>query len=83
MGFGFGGFGFLLMLLFWLLLIGLIAWAIIQFFSRSGAQSDARGHGQNQLTTRQDTALEVLKQRYARGEITKSEYEEMRRELTI
>jgi len=31
---------------------------------------------------RQDTALDILKERYARGEITSEQYEEMRRDLT-
>ena len=30
----------------------------------------------------QDAALDILKERYARGEITSEQYEEMRRELT-
>ena len=81
MGFGFGGFGFLFMLLFWLLIIGLVVWVIAQVFSRTNTQ--ATGGGSTQISTQQNTALEVLKQRYARGEITKSEYEEMRRELSI
>ena len=81
MGFGFGGFGFFFMLLFWLLIIGLVVWVIAQVFSRTNTQTT--GGGSTQISTQQNTALEVLKQRYARGEITKSEYEEMRRELSI
>lgn len=29
------------------------------------------------------TSLDIVKERYARGEITKEQYEEMRRELTV
>ncbi len=76
MGFGFG---FPFMFLFWILIIGLVVWAIVQLASRSnGSTTNHQGVGR---TSTQDTALEVLKQRYARGEITKSEFDEMRRDL--
>ncbi|HID34227.1 MAG TPA: SHOCT domain-containing protein [Anaerolineae bacterium] len=78
MGFSFGGFGFLFMLLFWLLIIGLAVWVIAQFFSRTNTLTT---NGSKQFTSQQGTALEVLKQRYARGEITKSEYEKMRTDI--
>ena len=66
--------GGLMMLLFWggvIFLFGLGIWALI----RSGQQ---RSGDPNQTSiTRPDRALEILKERYARGEITKAEYEEM------
>ncbi len=78
MGFGFG---FPFMFLFWILIIGLVVWAIVQLASRSnGGATNHQGVGR---TSTQDTALEVLKQRYARGEITKSEFDEMRRDLIV
>lgn len=62
------GFGFLTMVLFWVLLIaGLILlakWLVDQ--GRMG---------------REDSALDILKKRYARGEITKQEFEDMKRDL--
>ncbi len=76
MGFGFG---FPFMFFFWILIIGLGIWVVIQLVNRSGSQSS--GASQPQITSQQDNALDVLKKRYARGEITKSEYEEMRRDL--
>ena len=76
MGFGFG---FPFMFFFWILLIGLGIWVVFQVVTRSG--SNASGGGQPQITSQQDNALDVLKKRYARGEITKGEYEEMRSDL--
>jgi putative membrane protein len=65
----------LVMLVFWILiLIGLvllIIWLIRQFTQASGA-------GGRSGTNR---ALEILQERYARGEITREEYEAMRRDL--
>jgi putative membrane protein len=76
MGFGFG---FPFMFIFWILIIGLVIWAVIQLANRSGGGQSSNHYPQ--LTSQQEDALEVLKKRYARGEITKSEYEEMRRDL--
>ncbi len=78
MGFGFG---FPFMALFWILLIGLGVWAVVRLASNA---SNASSHNQDAtMISRQDAALEVLKQRYARGEITKSEYEAMRQDLMV
>ena len=65
MGFGMG-FGFIFMLLFW----GLIIWLIINLINAS--QSDKK---------ESEDSLTILKKRYASGEITKKQYEEMRKEL--
>ena len=64
------GFG----LLFTLLIVGLIAYALgwkPQFTNRSAPHES------------QPTALEILKTRYARGEISQDEYQQMRRDLDI
>lgn len=74
-GFGMGGygmmgagmgFGFLFMLLFW----GAVIWLVITLISKT-------------QSSREDSldALTILKRRYARGEITKKEFEEIRKEL--
>lgn len=76
---GWGGnmwWGWLLMLLFWALLIGggmaLVAWA-----ARRGRVSPS-GDGAG---SRPNEALEILRQRYARGEITGEQFEQMKRDL--
>ena len=59
------------MILFW----GLVVWGAVVLVSRlaSPGTGDVSGRG--------SSALEVLKVRYARGEISKEEYEEKRRDL--
>ena len=65
---GFGmGFGFIFMLLFW----GLIIWLIVTLINAS--QSNKNG----------SDSLTILKKRYASGEITKKQYEEMRKKLSM
>lgn len=79
-GFGWIGmlFGGLMMLLFWGGLIALVFFAVRSFAQSSSGQdrshsTGARSSGSN--------ALEVLKERYARGEITKEEYEDIWHDL--
>lgn len=76
MPWGYGGFGGWLgwlgpvfMLLFWALIItGIVL--LVRYLIRQGRSSE-----------REDSALEILKRRYARGEIGKDEYESKRRDL--
>jgi putative membrane protein len=80
-GFGWGGmiFGGLLTLLFWGVIIVLIVFAV-RALSRSGssqATPPAGSPGQAR-----DQALEILRERYARGEISKDEFNSMRQDLT-
>ena len=77
---GFGGFGSfwwimpILMVLFW----GLVTWAIIALIRR--ASWSGRCCGDSSMST--DSAQEILKRRFARGEIGKEEFDEKKRELT-
>jgi putative membrane protein len=81
---GYGGYGYdhgygmfpwwgIVMMLFWLLVIGgviaLVVWAV-----RNWRPS-------REATVGPSDALETLKQRYARGEITKEEYDRMKHDL--
>jgi putative membrane protein len=87
MGFGFGGASFFLMLLFWVVVIAVAIWLLSSLFPRATGDSSSRAALPFDAArgapgdTPSESALEILKHRYARGEISKSEYEEMRRDL--
>jgi putative membrane protein len=55
--------------------LGLIIWAIVASVRSS---NESKGPDSSEA----DSALEVLKKRYARGEINKEEYEERKKDLT-
>lgn len=61
-----------LMVLFWIALIGGIIWLIVYLARRSGSTAG---------TPAAETALDILNKRYARGEITREDYERMKREV--
>jgi len=73
-GMGFGIFGLLLMLLFWGALILLAVWLVRAVF-QSGDRSPTTPTG------RTKTARDILDERYARGEITREQYEIMKQDI--
>jgi putative membrane protein len=62
------------MMVLWLLVLAGLAWLVWWFLGRDGWRLPS-GAG------RGETALDILKRRYARGEITKEEYERMKQDL--
>ncbi len=79
MGFGFGGFGLLLMTVFWVVIIALAVWVLGRIFPKVvGSSSSHSSEGRNDLS---QYPQEILKQRYARGEVSKAEFDEMRLDL--
>ena len=73
--FGWGNhyWGIGMMILFALIFIGLIVWAVY-WAARRGGNGSAEG--------RKEDPLEILKARFARGEITADEFRSMKAELT-
>ena len=66
-GFGYGG---MFMWIIFLIVIGLLIYFIVQAQKTKG-----------QTPTQHESPLDVLKRRYAKGEIAKEEYERMKKDL--
>ena len=62
-------FGGAWMFLFWGGLIALIVWGITRLTGRNGSRQERK-------------PLDVAKERYAKGEIAKEEYEQLKRDLS-
>ena len=78
-GLGFG-FGWIFMILFWVIII----WAIVALVRGGGWGYGCGGHSHGehkQDGTSKNSALDILKERYAKGEINKQEYEEKKKDL--
>jgi len=66
-GWGLGG---MFMGFIFLILIGILVFFVIRFASRSGFGSSG------------ETPLEILKKRYAKGEISKDDFEKMKKDIS-
>ena len=71
MGFGAGLLGLFFMIVFWGLLISGVV-LLVRWIAGRSREGEAR---------HEDSALEILKKRYARGEIGKEEFAEKKRDL--
>ena len=73
-GYGMGWFGSILMIVFWILiLVGLVF--LIKWLIQSTGRDKISGSGG-------DRSLEILKERYAKGEIDKQEFESKKKDLS-
>ena len=73
----------LMMTLFWGGLIVLGAWVFRAALGGGTHNSTERPDGEAQNRSSGDRALEILKERYARGEISRVEYEQIRDDLSM
>jgi putative membrane protein len=70
--YGFNPAGWIAMLLVWALVVGGVAFLLVWAFR--GSKATVAGPGASH-------AVDILQERYARGEITREQYEEMRHEI--
>ena len=78
MGGFFGGFSFIWMIFIFLFVLAIIAGIIVLIIwavRKAGSSQQIQQVSENK-------ALEVLKERYAKGEITKKEYENIKKDIS-
>lgn len=75
-GFGMGIFGLLLMILFWGGLIALAVWLVGLLFPTAPRGASATKQPDNS-NFHSPSAREILKARYARGELNQEQYQQM------
>ena len=61
------------MIIFWVVIIALIVWGVIALTKRGTSASD--------ITQKHDP-LDTAKERYAKGEISKEEFEQIKKDLS-
>lgn len=70
---GYWGFGWIFTLIFWVIIIMAIVWAVKHLVAGGGP------HGLHM--SGEDPAMQILKERYAKGEIGKEEFEAKKKDL--
>ncbi len=76
----FGGFMWIFMVVFW----GLVIWAIIAFMRGGFGNGHMCGHDHDDTAHGQEKSpLDILKERYAKGEINKKEFEQRKKDLSV
>ena len=68
--------GGLMMVLFWGVIIALLVWAIQAVTRRESGQTESPT-----ASPLARTALDIAKERYARGEVNREEFEQIKRDL--
>ncbi len=79
MSFGYSGFGIILMILFWAVIIVVAVWVLSKLFPQVTSFTAPPSNGKRSEPA--ENPLDILKQRYARGELNQTQYDEMRRKL--
>jgi len=72
-GWGMGWFGGIFMVVFWILILVGFVFGIRWLLQATSKKEDSQQHGSQ--------AIDILKERYARGEIDKAQFEAMKRDL--
>ncbi|MDO8737090.1 MAG: SHOCT domain-containing protein [Thermoleophilia bacterium] len=76
---GLGVFGGILMMVFWAaIIVGIVLLVVWLTRQVAGGHYVGGSHGAGHT----DTAIDILSQRYARGEIDKAEFEEKKKDLS-
>jgi len=60
--------------LIWIVLIGMVIWVVYTIVNKNQQQSTT-------TSPQEKDAIEILKERYAKGDISKEEYESKKRDL--
>ena len=60
-------------IIIWVLIIALIIWGVVELVRRGSSTTD---------TSRKRDPLEIAKERYAKGEINKEEFERIKKDLS-
>jgi putative membrane protein len=81
MGLG-GGWMMLWMVIFWVIVVALALWLLSRLFPGTGEHPGSQRSATNGMASgRSPRALDILNERYARGEITRAEYQEIRQDM--
>lgn len=68
--------------LFWLVLVAIAVWALVRFVTQAPRTNATGGYDANNVTTSSPpSAEEILRQRFARGEIDAETFQRMRAQL--
>jgi putative membrane protein len=68
---GYGGYGGMFMWLIWIVIAAVIIYFVFNLSKRNGKSIDSEN----------ESPIEILKRRYAKGEITKEEFDRIKREI--